>query len=319
MPDPNVPVVSAAPVPVTPAAPAVVPAASAAPPTLAQQVLDSQVAPAAPAAPAAAPVVTPPSDAVPGSAPSEDSALKAQLADAEKRLQDTQRWGHKNAEEAAKLKASLTQIQTHPVLGKVLEAMAAAPAMVPNTAATEAEQAEMRQAWAEYQSAKSEEEAFAKILKFAELRGSKKAMSEVQTLMTQRENEARAQQRTQLTVQAINKTVSETATDVPLELFWAMSSRAEAETPATITDYTERLQWQVGRAIDLSRAVLGPRVAQAAQAATQQAAVNHGAGAIMAAGGAAPSGQPAGTPAKIRTMADVIKDMQRAQMEGRKV
>src|SRR5712691_947150 len=295
-----------------PAAP-VVPAPQ---PTLQQQIADSLKPPAAPAAPAApAPAVAPTSDTAPVSAPTTDSALKVQLADAEKRLQDTQRWGHNNAEEAAKLKGALTQIQNHPVLEKLLEVMD--QPTQPNPQA-EAEAQEMRTLWTEYQSAKSDEEAFAKLMKFSEARGARRAMAEFDKVMTTRENESRVTQRNQQTVQVINKTVSDSAPDVPLELFWAMSGRAEAECPATITDYTERLQWQVGRAVDLSRAVLQPRVAQAVQAGATQAGVNQAAGAIMAPGGAAPSGQPAGVPAKPVTMADYIKNMQRAQMTGNK-
>ena len=304
------------PIPVVPGTPA--PAAPVVPaptPTLQQQIADSLKPPAAPAAPAVpAPAVTP-SDAAPVSPPATDSGLKDKLADAEKRLQDTQRWGHKNAEEASKLKTALTQIQNHPVLGKLLEVMD--QPTQPNPQA-EADAQEMRTLWSEYQTAKSDEEAFSKLMKFSEARGARRAMSEFDKVMTQRENETRVTQRNQQTVQVINKTVSESASDVPLELFWAMSGRAEAECPATITDYTERLQWQVGRAVDLSRGVLQPRVAQAVQAGVQQAGVNQAAGAIMAPGGAAPSGQPAGVPAKPVTMADYIKNMQRAQMTGNK-
>lgn len=304
----------------TPAPAAAAPAAApAAPVTMAQQIVDSQVKPAAPATPAVAPVVQQVGDAAPGGAPQGDSALKDKLAEAEKRLQDTQKWGHKNAEEAAKLKNALTQIQNHPVVGRLLEAMAQGQLQPTGNAQADAEQAEMQRAWADYQASKSDEEAFAKILTFAETRAARRALAETQRVMVEKENTTRIQQRNQLTVQAINKTVSDSAPDVPLELFWAMSGRAESETPAELTDYTSRLQWQVGRAIDLSRAVLTPRVAQAVQAGQQQAAVNQQGGVIMAGGGAAPGAQVPGTPAKPQTMAEYIQNMQRAQMEKRAV
>src|SRR2546428_1774735 len=154
-----------------PAAP-VVPAPQ---PTLQQQIADSLKPPAAPAAPAAPAPAVIPSDTAPVSAPATDSALKVQLADAEKRLQDTQRWGHKNAEEASKLKTALTQIQNHPVLGKLLEVMD--QPTQPNPQA-EADAQEMRTLWTEYQTAKSDEEAFAKLMKFSEARGARRAMAE---------------------------------------------------------------------------------------------------------------------------------------------
>lgn len=302
------------PVPAAPApAPAAAPAAPAAQ-TFAELVTNSQVPAAAPAAPAAAPAVVPAGDATPASVPPGDSTLKDKLADAEKRLQDTQRWGHKNAQEAAQLKQALTQIQSHPVVGKLLEAMAQGQPQPAGSPQAEADQKEMAAAWADYQTSKTEEEAFSKLLKFAETRAARKATTETQKVMTDRENAARMAQRNQLTVQAINKSVTDSAPDVPLELFWAMSGRAEAECPVEIADYTERLQWQVGRAVDLSRGVMRPRVAAAASAATTQAQVQQQAGAIMSGGGSAPAAVPAAAPDKIRTMADYIKDMQRGQM-----
>ena len=309
---------------VTPSvAPAPAPAPTPVPaPTFAQVVKDSQAAPAAPAAPAAAPAV-PTSDApaptpAPAPNPQDSAALQQQLADAEKRLQDTQRWGHKNAEEAAKLRQSLSSIQNHPVIGKLLEVVSQGSQATPQNQQEAQEQAEMQQAWTDYQSSKSEEEAFAKIMRFAETRGAKRALAEFNQIQTERENASRIAQRNQLTVQAINKTVQDSAPDVPLQLFWAMSQQAEAETPNTITDYAERLQWQVGRAVDLSRGALAPRVQQAAQAAVTQQQVNAQAGVIMSPGSPAPGAQPAGIPEKPKTMAEFIRDMQRNQQAARR-
>jgi len=85
---------------------------------------------------------------------------------------------------------------------------------------------------------------------------------------------------------------------VPLELFWAMSSKAEQETPAELITVADKLEWQIGRAVSLARDVLTPRTAAVAANAQQSQSVRQSAAVVMSSGSAAPGagGNPSAAP-----------------------
>lgn len=256
------------------------------------QTVDSQAAPQTPA-----------TELQPG-----QDSVQQQLAVAEQRIRDTQAWGHKNAQENAKLKNELNALFNHPVFQQVAEAQSGQTATTPQQVVQDEG---LKKAWAEYQASPNDEAAFAKLISLAEERGSRRAVSEVEAMLQQRETATAVRQRNVAAADTINQTVASTAPDVPLELFWAMSGRAEQETPPELQSVGERLQWQVGRAIDLSRATLANHTQRVRTAVTQQQAVTRQAGAIMPAGGTSPvqGGTPSST--QFPSMVDSIKQRQR--------
>jgi len=278
---------------------------------------DSATAPTAPqqgSAPAAAPITIPtvPAQAPPGG----DSAeLQAQLEAAEKRVQDTQRAFHEKAQETVKLKNELNSIFNHPIYGPVLKAGLGDQTVVPGKPVED----DVKRAWLEYQSAPNDEAAFAKLLQFAEDRGSRRAMGELEIRLNKQRDEQAAVQRQVLAAQTINEAVTQQAPDVPLELFWAMAGRAERETPGHVTHPDDRLVWQIARAVELSRGVLNPMLQKATAAAGVQTSVNQAGAVIMPGGGASPTPGGGAAPAQAKNMVEQIKEMQARAMTGRRV
>jgi hypothetical protein len=244
----------------------------------------------------------------------EDSSLETKLAEAEKRLKDTQAWGHENAQKVAQLTNELNAIFNHPAFSRVVQTQIAQAVSNDGSKGSPAEQAQdadLKRAWIEYNASPNDEAAFANLVRLSEERGATRAVKEMQKILDQREERARLAQRNQLAAETINKAVATVAPEVPIELFWAMAGRAEAETPSTIADVSQRIEWQVNRAIELSRGVLGQRVAAAQQnASMRQAAVRQGA-AVMPSGGQAPVNTGAQqAPGSYPTLVDVIKAKQ---------
>ena len=203
-------------------------------------------------------------------------------SEAEKRLKDTQAWGHQQAEENARLRGQLKQIFDNPLLNRVINAAQTGVAPKNDT------ENDIARAWKEYREAPDDETAFKKLIDFASERGKNEALETFNEILVNRENATRTQQQQVEAATTINRAVTEAAPDVPLELFWAMSQRAESETPENITDPATRIAWQVDRSVALARAVLKPSVDKVIAAADQDTAVNRGAAAIMSGGGNAP-------------------------------
>ena len=251
-----------------------------------------------------------------------DSDWQSKLAEAEKRVRDTQAWGHQKAQEAAKYARDLQSVLSHPTVSKALESLANSEAKAAagqtQTPQQELADAELKQAFAEYQAAPSDEVAFAKLVQLSEQRGAKQAVKQMQELMQKERNEQAIQQRNLAAADTIHSTVAEMAPDVPVELFWAMAPRAESETPGEIYAPADRLAWQVGRAIALSRQVLRNQFEKQKAVAEKQASVTQQAQAIMPAGVQTTGASvQAGGDTPPRTMADVIKAKQAAMFFNR--
>lgn len=258
----------------------------------------AQVAPQADNQPVASPVVP---------AQELESPADSKLAEAEQRLKDTQRWGHEKAQEAAVLKSQLNVIMNQ--YGDVITAMEARK----QVSQLDEGDAELDQAWQDYQRSPDDKTAYRNLIQVAEDRATKKAMKLFHEQLAQRETEARVQQRNIAAAQAINKAVSDVAPDLPLPLFWAMSGQAEAECPPEIQSFTERINWQVNRAIELGYNALRPALERTRAGVVQKQAVQQQAAAIMPSGGAAPSfGVPASS-GQVPNMVDQLKAFQRRQ------
>jgi hypothetical protein len=277
-------------------------------PTMQDQV-NSVKAPAAPDVQASA---SAPADLTASTAPqapvAESPDAAAKLAEAEKRVKDTQAWGHQKAQEAAKLRSDLNVILNHPAVAQAIESLGKASET--KTPEQNTAELELKQAFLDYQESPSNEAAFAKIIKLSEDRGSRKALAEMQKLLDKREAEQAIRQRTQLAKKTIEDTVASVAPDVPIELFWAMADRADAETPPQIQDMAERISWQTDRAISLSRAIIAAKLKVMREIMSKQAAINKTGQAVMPGGGGnAPVAAP-NQGAPTRTLAEVIKARQ---------
>jgi hypothetical protein len=210
---------------------------------------------------------------------------------------------HEATADAAKMRNQLNNILNHPLLGPVIQ-------KVTNPQApTDTVDDEVKQAWKAYQAAPSDEEAFRHLLATAEERSKKAVLADLQQRQIEQTNRARAQQRDLLVAKAINKEVSEKAPDVPIELFWAMSSKAEAETPMELVTVAEKLEWQITRAVDLARAVIGSRTQVAQQTTQQSQGVRQTAAVVMPSGSQAGSG-PGGSPTAPTTFVDQLRAVQ---------
>ena len=277
----------------------VVPAATPTP-----EVIPAAPAPAAPAAtqPASAsvtPTVTPQAPAPPVS--------PAEVKAAEERVKAAQAKMHEATTEASQLRAQLSTILNHPLLGPVAKTVTQTPPQPQPGDGIE-------EAWKEYQNAPDDKAAFAKLLEAAEKRTFARIKRDSEAAAIQRANSTRAKQRDMLIAQHINEAVTKTAPDVPLDLFWAMSEKAEAETPATMIGLPERIEWQVGRAVELARGLLQPRTEQAAANAATAAQVTQQAGVVMPSGTASPTATPT-VPGKTKTFVDQIKEMQSRRVQ----
>lgn len=260
-------------------------------------------APAAPAAPAQ-PVSATAQPQVPQAPATPGSPDALQTAD--KRIKDAQQRMHEATTEASQLRAQLTAILNHPLLGPVAKTVAQTPQQ-PQPDDT------VDKAWKEYQSAPDDKTAFAKLLEAAEERTYRRLRREAEEAKMQRQNAERTKQRDMLLAQHITKTVQETAPDVPLDLFWAMAERAEAETPVTLQTLPERIEWQVGRAVELSRGLLKPNSQQTNQTTATQ--VQQPAQAVMPGGGAGPAATTPSQPGQYPTLVEQIKAAQSRKVE----
>jgi hypothetical protein len=245
--------------------------------------------------------------------PKADSSVDpAKLAEAEKRLKDTQAWAHKKAQEAAQLRSELNMVLKTPAFQQALDSLGqTTEGKTPEQ--TQADY-ELQAAFREYAASPSDEAAFQKLIAIASERGRRGAVKDFQQMLERRDAEQAVRQRNQLARNTIERTVEQIAPDVPLELFWAMAERAEMETPAQLTEEAARLTWQTDRAVALARQIMWTKLQRLRQATATQQRVNQAGQATMPAGGASPV--PAGTQqVQIRTLADAIKDRQ-AKLAG---
>ena len=276
----------AAPVaPVTPVVPAPAPVAPVTVPLQQHSLADAQIT-APVTLPSVAPAPVAPSAPVIPASP--DPA-----AVADQRVKDAQRRMHEATAETARVRNQLHSILTHPQLGPVIQ-------KVTNPQApTTPQEDEVKVAFKAWQAAPTDEDAFRHLLATSESRAKKAVLADLQAREEVRVNQARAQQRDLLVANAINKEVTDKAPDVPLELFWAMSSKAETETPMHLVTVADKLEWQIGRAVALARDVLTSRTQVVTDNQRQSQQVRGSAAVVMSPGGAAPgtggassSGQP---------------------------
>jgi hypothetical protein len=295
-------------------APAPTPVVSQA--TMVDQVRAAQNLQAAPTT--QAPTQTAPAAVAATPAPT-DAGEAAKLAEAEKRIKDTQAWGHQKAQEAARLKQDLQTILRHPAVSDALQRLT--QPQVPGQQAQPAanpDEAALKQAFLEYQQAPSDEVAFAKLVNAARKMGAQDAIKEFESRQERQRAEQVIAQRNAQAAETIQNTVSELAPDVPLELFWTMAQRAEMETPDEIMNPADRLAWQTGRAISLARNILRTQFEKARTVMSKQTQVTQQAQAIMP-----PSGQVSqaistpNQPTPTKTLAQVIKEKQAAMAGGR--
>lgn len=245
---------------------------------------------------------------VPAPAPTPQSpASPTQTADdlekERQRTKDAQRKMHESTAEASKLRSELNGILNHPMLGPVVRNV-----MTPaGTPAAPADQ-ELAAAYKQWQSAPNDEQAFGVLLATAEKRAKASVMSELNEREIQRVNQARAKQKDAMVAQAINREVAEKANDVPIELFWAMSTRAEMETPNHLLTLPDKLEWQINRSIELSREVINGQAQRAVTAQAQAAAVRATAAPVMSPGGVGRAGVPGARP--VKSFVDQLRETQ---------
>ena len=107
---------------------------------------------------------------------------------------------------------------------------------------------------------------------------------------------------------AINESVTAQAPDVPLELFWAMSTKAEAETPMELVSMADKLDWQIKRSVQLAREVMNRGIQPAVAAATQVQQVQRQGQVVMAPGSTTSGvGSPQAGPTRF---VDAVKQLQ---------
>ena len=242
---------------------------------------DAQIAMAEIQAPAPAPTPAPPAT---------PTQVVEDPAKAEQRIKDAQRKMHESTAEASRLRNELNGILNHPMLGPVVQKV-----MAPGTPQQVADDP-VREAYKKWQTAPNDEEAFRVLLATTEERARNRVLNELNERDIQRTNAARAKQKDAMVAQAINREVAEKANDVPIELFWAMSTRAEMETPVTLVTLPEKLEWQINRSIELAREVVNGRAKQAVQAQTESAVVRHNASPVMAPGSTGMASTPGAKP-----------------------
>lgn len=242
-----------------------------------------------------APVATPEPPATPTQTPEE-------AAKADQRVKDAQRKMHESTAEASRLRNELNGILNHPMLGPVVQRV-----MTPGTPQQPGDDP-VREAYKKWQSAPNDEEAFRVLLATAEDRSRNRVLNELNEREIQRVNQARAKQKDAMVAQAINKEVADKANDVPIELFWAMSTRAEMETPVTLVTLPDKLEWQINRSIELAREVINGRAKQAVAAQTESAAVRHTAAPVMSPGSTGVSSTPGAKP-----VANFVEQLRAAQ------
>lgn len=298
-----------------------VPAAPAAPAPAPSNVAPAPVAPA-PVSPAptqqhdlsqaqlTGPVTLPsvaPAAPEPAPAPAPLGSPEARAVE-EQRVKDAQRRMHEATAETAKLRNQLSHLLNHPMLGPVIDKV------INPRAPVNPQDDEVKRAWKEYQAAPSDEDAFRHLLAVTEARAKRAVLADLQNRDIERTNRARAQQRDLLVANAINKEVNEKAPDIPLELFWAMSSKAEVETPAHLVTVADKLEWQIGRAVELARAVIAPRTNTVAANAQQSQQVRQTAAVVMAPG-SQPGSSVGGNTTAPMTFVDQLKASQARKIQ----
>lgn len=259
---------------------------------------DAQIAMAEIQAPVT-PAPTPASPATPTQTPEE-------VAKAEQRIKDAQRKMHESTAEASRLRNELNTILNHPMLGPVVQRV-----MTPGTPTQPGDDL-VKDAYQKWQTAPNDEAAFRVLLATAEKRSRDAVMNELSEREIQRTNAARAKQKDAMVAQAINREVAEKAGDVPIELFWAMSTRAEMETPVDKVTLADKLEWQINRSIELAREVISTQATRALEAQRAAAAVRQTAAPVMPAGSTGASPSQGNRPAK--SFVDQLREAQ-----GRKI
>ena len=217
---------------------------------------------------------------------------------------------------AKALERQLTAILTHPELGPLARPVAdsatpGAPARTPAVPA-HGEDPALRQAWDRYNATEDPFQAFAELVSFAEERGAQRALGEVDTRETERTSQHRATQRNTLIAKTVNDTVAQEAPDVDLELFWSFGQQAAHETPAEITNTSERIIWQKDRMVALARAKQQAILTRATTAEDEANRMRATAAPVIPGGSSErPAGAPSPTPAAPRSFVDQTRDLRR--------
>ena len=206
---------------------------------------------------------------------------------------------HRATAEASQLRRSLSAILTHPDLGPLAKPIVAGQG-TPDAAGDK----KLADAYKSYKEAPDDETAFRNLLKTARELSREDVLSDLTGHAVDAENTQRLQQRKRAVGKAINDHVVQIAPDVNMKVFWQVSRQAMDETPIQVTDPAERIEWQMNRAIQLSRELVKELIGPASAAASEAAAIQHAAGAVMPAGHAAPGAPPAATPEQPLTFAE---------------
>ena len=142
----------------------------------------------------------------------------------------------------------------------------------------------------------------------AERRGARRAVGD----LTERTNQQRAAQRNVALARTINDTVAQEAPDVDPELFWSFGQQATQETPAEITNTSERIVWQKDRMVALARAKQQAILTRATTAEDEANRMRATAAPVIPGGSSErPAGAPSPTPAAPRSFVDQTRDLRR--------
>jgi hypothetical protein len=283
-----------------PGVPGPAPADSPAPPAPVAQEPAPAPAPAVPSpAPVPAPLAPTPGDSQPPAPPAPAPEAAVPTTTEQQRVAAAQARMHEATTEAAQLREqNAALVQQHAALEQQLAGILMHPQLRPLEPAAPAAQAgaDTRALYEEYSRQPDEAAAFGYLLTKAEERAARQAEHKLTERERQMANAQRAEAQNLAIHHTIETHVAQIAPDVSPTLFWAMTHRAAAETPPVVTTrgVAAKLAWQMARAIELARAEVGPRVAQANEAATTHAATLRAANAVMP--GQAGAGRP-GAPA----------------------
>ena len=290
---------------------------------------DSPAPAPAPPAPAPAPAQAPPSPAPAPPAPPPGDSAPPQPGDVTppapapapgspeaQRLADTQRKMHEATTQAAQLRGQNEALaQQNLELRGRLEGILGHPELAP-LAPPPAPQvdAELQALYDQYSKQPGDAEAFGFLMRTATERAANVAAHQREVERVQAANAHRQRQQGVAVSQVVNEYVKTAAPDVTPELFWAFSHQATAETPAGLGG-AQKFMWQANRAIELARAQVAPRVAQAREAATAQTANLNAANAVMSGqNGATRILNAGGGPTGLPSMVDQVRGLQDRRM-----
>lgn len=300
-------------------APTSAPAVPAAP---APSPAPSRPADSAPAAPRATVPPAPATPAAPASPPASpgqpaDSAPAGQGAQPDPRLSAAQAWGHS-------LSQQLQSVLRHPEIGErarsiitgvapaarpvapaaPVAAQPAAPAQPaadgqPQSIATDPE---IARAFQQYRDAPDDVTAYAHLVQVVEERATRAAAQQIMRDLNQRAQQNRTrvgvERAKQGVATAVNTTLKQHFPDVNLKIFWQVAApQAQQETPPHLTDFTQRIQWQTERAVQLTREMQASFAGPVNDATAEANALRQGAAAVMPGGGPSRPARPA-NPAK---------------------